>query len=286
MYVAAFQLNASASPREIYFILRKQKQGDNWKKVIELGIEGDGNDAILARFGRDIKKVCQIWKVRENDEFEYPEYNGLDMTPPKWRPTGKGKVVRVVYPIVKNDNIVEFYIAEREDVITNLLAHINNNMMNETFGVYDNSWVNGKPVHTPTEDELAEVRKRKREILNRVKEMGLDAAIDCGEFDKWISPSWREPHSKEAMIERKMRNNAVKKIPKDFSNGALETMFEEMTDEDYRHVNKEIAENANKTPLLIDHATGEVMNNQAVDDQEKPSAPEPEPAKPAADDLP
>ena len=286
MFVAGFQLNASASPREIYFIIRKQRQGDNWKKIIELGVEGDGNDAILARFGRDIKKINQIWKVRENDVFEYPEYNGLDMDPPKWKPKGSGKIVRVVYPIIKNDNIIEFYIAEREDVITNLLAHINNNLMNETFGVYDGSWSNGRPVHTPTEAEKAEVKKKKREILNKVSAMGLDAAIDCGEFDEWISPAWREPHSKEAMIERKMRNNAIKKIPKNFSNGALETMFDEMSDENYRNVNREITEKANKTPLKIDHCTGEVMNDQPMTDQDKSSAPEPVSANPAVDDLP
>ncbi|HBR31928.1 MAG TPA: hypothetical protein DD733_07580, partial [Clostridiales bacterium] len=168
MYVAGFQLNASASPKEIYFILRKTKQGDEWKKQIELGVEGDGNDAILARFGRDIKKICQIWKVKENDEFTYPCFNGLDMQPPTWKPTGSGKLSKIVYPVVKNDNIIEFYISERADVIVNLLAHITNNMMYETFGIYDGSWKNGQPVHKPTEAEKAEVKKKKRDILGRV----------------------------------------------------------------------------------------------------------------------
>ncbi len=35
---------------------RKQfGQSDNWVKVIEMGIEGDGNDAILSKFGRNVK---------------------------------------------------------------------------------------------------------------------------------------------------------------------------------------------------------------------------------------
>ncbi|MGP6643367.1 hypothetical protein ACTZNT_27105, partial [Klebsiella pneumoniae] len=51
MTIAALQVNASAIPREVYFqtrnVNRKQfGQSDNWVKVIEMGIEGDGNDAI------------------------------------------------------------------------------------------------------------------------------------------------------------------------------------------------------------------------------------------------
>ena len=50
-------------------------------------------------------------------------------------PTGKGKVVRVVYPIEMSDGTIEYHIAEREDVVKNLIAHINQNLMNETFGI-------------------------------------------------------------------------------------------------------------------------------------------------------
>src|SRR5690606_33896978 len=71
MNVAALKLNAAASPREVYFQLRNVqvkkkvdgKEVTEWKKQIEMGIEGDGNDAILARFGRDIAKVGQFWLV-------------------------------------------------------------------------------------------------------------------------------------------------------------------------------------------------------------------------------
>ncbi len=39
------------------------------------------------------------------------------MTDPEWGPTGKGKVVRVVYPIEMSDGTIEYHIAEREDVV-------------------------------------------------------------------------------------------------------------------------------------------------------------------------
>ena len=45
-----------------------------------------------------------------------------------------------MYPLQKNDGTIEYHIAEREGVVKNLLAHINNNMMNETFGIAENRY--------------------------------------------------------------------------------------------------------------------------------------------------
>lgn len=283
--VACFQLNAAASPREVYFQTRNVKGADgNWKKQIEMGIEGDGNDALLARFGRDVVEVGQFWKVRENDDFVYPTFNGLDMDPPKWTPKGCGKLVRVVYPIIKSSKDgkrhVEFYISEREDVIKNLIAHINSNMMNETFGFAESK-------RKATNDQKSKIEARKRELLKRANDLGLDAALDDPELQPWISPAWTEFHSRESMIERKMRNNAIKKIPKDFGNGALETMFEETTDEVYRSTAREIRDNANRDMIdvQVDTNTGEVLNPDALPEtthKEPPVSPAEPPAEPPA----
>ena len=279
--VACFQLNAAASPREVYFQTRNVKGADgSWKKQIEMGIEGDGNDALLARFGRDVVEVGQFWKVREKDDFTYPTFNGLDMDPPKWTPKGGGKIVRIVYPIIKGSKDgkrrVEFYISEREDVIKNLIAHINSNMMNETFGFAESK-------RKATNDQKIKIEARKRELLKRANDLGLDAALDDSELQPWISPAWTELHSRESMIERKMRNNAIKKIPKDFGNGALETMFEEATDDVYRSTAREIRDNANRDMIdvQVDKNTGEVVNPEAL--PERTPQPFPEPQQPEAE---
>lgn len=258
--VACFQLNAAASPREVYFQTRNVKSASGeWKKQIEMGIEGDGNDALLARFGRGVVEVGQFWKVREKDDFTYPSFNGLDMDPPKWTPKGGGKLVRIVYPIIKSGKdgkrCVEFYIAEREDVIKNLIAHINSNMMNETFGFAESK-------RKATNDQKTKIEARKRDLLRKANDLGLDGALDDPELQPWISPAWTEFHSRESMIERKMRNNAIKKIPKDFGNGAMETMFEETTDEAYRSASREIQDHANREMIdvQVDTNTGEVLN--------------------------
>ncbi|MCQ2010574.1 hypothetical protein NOM01_11155 [Sporolactobacillus sp. STSJ-5] len=263
LQVAALKLNAAASPREVYFQLRNvgfQAQGSKdkvWKKQIEMGIEGDGNDSILARFGRDVKSVKQFWMIRENDKFEYPSYNGLEMTSPKWTPSGTGKVIRVVYPIIKTDDTVEYYIAERADVARNLIAHISNNLMNETFGIAESRY-------KATAEQKKEISKKKKELLKKASDLGLDA-LDDPSLSDYISPAWKDPQSRETMIIRKMRNNIVKKIPKDFGNALIQMSYEE-TDGETSRVRKEIATNANRE--TIDVEVSETGSNQ---EEEQPN---------------
>lgn len=265
--VAALQLNATANPRECYFQLRNvsTKGADGkavWKKKIEMGIEGDGFDSLVNRFGRDVKKVCPHWLVREDDVFKYPRYSGLELTPPEWEPAGTGKVVRVVYPIISTDNTVNYYISERADVKKNLIAHINNNLMNETFGICADRY-------KADDKQKAEIAEKKREILNKAKELDLDALLDSPEFDKYISPAWKEEQSRESMIVRKMRNNIVKKIPKNFSSSFEAEIYNENSDETYKTYNAEyeIVEEQPLEPVAlldngvkVDKSTGEVKN--------------------------
>lgn len=265
--VAALQLNASANPRECYFQIRNvavkgaDGKSTTWKKKIEMGIEGDGYDALVNRFGRDVKKVYPHWLVREDDDFKYPRYAGLELTPPEWQPKGTGKVVRVVYPIQSTDGCVDYYISERADVKKNLIAHISNNLMNETFGVCADRY-------KATDEQKVQIAEKKREILNKAKELDLDSLLDSADFDKYISPAWKEEQSRESMIVRKMRNNIVKKIPKDFSSSYVAEIYNENSDETYKTYNTEYAlvEEEPLEPVAladgtkVDTETGEVKS--------------------------
>lgn len=236
--VASLELNPSAEPAECYFQIRNVKRKveggkDEYKKVIEFNIQGDGYDAILARFGRGVKKVYPFWVVRENDYFEYPQYDGLQCTPPKWSPTGGGNVVRIVYPVLFDDNTIQFYIGEKEEVKKNLLAHINNNLMNETFGIAESRY-------KATPDQLAKINKKKDDLKRKAKTIGF-GALDDEELAPYISPSWKEDFSRESMIIRKMRNNVVRKIPKDFGNSAIMESYSEATSEEYTATKNAIA---------------------------------------------
>ena len=238
--VATLQLNPTASPSEVYFQIRNVsvKGADGkpvWKKKIEMGIQGDGFDALVSRFGRNVKRVYPCWLVREDDDFKYPRYAGLELTPPEWQPKGTGKVVRVVYPIQSTDGAVDYYISERADVKRNLIAHISNNLMNETFGVCADRY-------KATEEQKKQIAEKKKELLNKAKSLELDALLDSEDFDKYISPAWKEEQSRESMIVRKMRNNIVKKIPKSFESSLANEIFNESTDETYKTYNEEFVE--------------------------------------------
>lgn len=260
--VAHLELNAIAQPSECYFQIRNVKTNnkdsngkDIYKKQIEFGIQADGYDAILNRFGRDIKKVYPFWLVREDDKFEYPKYNGLEYVPPQWEPKGTGEVVRIVYPILYNDDTLHFYIGERADVVKNLLAHINNNLMNETFGIAKSRY-DAKP------EQLAQINKKKSELKAKAKQLGF-GALDDEELEPYISPSWKEDFSREAMIIRKIRNNIVKKIPKDFGSPAIYESFSESSNEDY---------STNKRVILDQTASYEVASLEATEGENSPQS--------------
>lgn len=261
--VASLELNPAATPREVYFQTRNVKKGakgkEVWVKQVEMGIEGDGNDAIVAKFGRNVKTVHQFWEVREGDVFVYPKHRGIELTPPEWEPKGEGKVIRVVYPITMTTGEVVYHIAERKDVIKNLIAHVKQNMMNETFGI-------AKSRFDATAKQKEEIDALKEAVISEVSTLGLDAALEQlnDTYAKFISPAWKEPQSRESMILRKMRNNITKKIPKDFGNAYVTNQYDEATDEDYARVRKDITEQANRIPLDIEAPTAQVVE-QTVD---------------------
>lgn len=251
-------LNITAVPRECYLMFRNVKVGDTWKKVFEFGIEGDGNDKVLRKYGVDVKRVHPIWVVREGDAFTYPAFSGIDVTPPTWSPKSyTGKVTKVVYPIEMTDGLVTFHITERESVVTNLQAHISNNLMKAK------------------EADIKAADKAK--LLKEIANMGLEELIQYEPAQSWISPAWKNAGSSEAMILRKLRNNCVKKIPKDFSNAFIAKAYE-LTYEDYEQyevdprINKEealevdIEENAGTTPI----ETNLVIEEVVEEDIDKP----------------
>ena len=242
--VASLKLNANAVPRECYFQLRsKQDANGKWIKEVELGIEGDGNDAILRQFGVDVKKVHPVWLVKEGDEFTYPKHKGMELTPPEWEEKGEStKVIRVVYPVEMTDGKVQYLIAERESVKTNLLAHVRNSMTNKTFGIC-------KDIYKATDAQKAEIKAKKNEILDALRGCPtIEDMLECEVARPFISAAWLD--TPEAMIVRKMRNNAIKKYPKNFNSMASQSIIQ--MDETYQQVQEEIAENANSEDFIVD----------------------------------
>lgn len=259
----SLKLNANAVPREVYFQLRSKQINGKWKKVVEMGIEGDGNDALLRQFGNGIQKVYPAWLVKDGDDFTYPKRKGIEITPPEWAPKGLSeKTVRVVYPIKLDDGTVDYLIAEREPVKTNLIAHIRNNMMNETFGFVTGTKKDkyGKTVdrtrYDATPEEKEKIKAKKAEIMDAVRACEtLEDILKCEAAIPYISAAWLD--TPESMIVRKMRNNAIKKYPKNMNQMASSSLLQ--LDETYKTSQEEITENENSEEFVVADADAVVV---------------------------
>lgn len=240
---ASLKLNANAVPREVYFQLRSKQINGQWCKIVEMGIEGDGNDALLRQFGNNIDTVYPVWLVKDGDDFTYPRRRGINVEPAEWTQKGlSDKTVRVVYPVKLKDGTVDYLIAEREPVRTNLIAHIRNNLLNETFGICENRYK-----ATPKQKE--QIKAKKEEILSVVRECEtLEDILKCEVAKPYISAAWLD--TPEAMIVRKMRNNAIKKFPKNLNSMASSSLLQ--LDETYKVAQEEIKENENSQEFTVD----------------------------------
>lgn len=240
---ASLKLNANALPREVYFQIRNRKVGNQWVKEVEVGVEGDGNDALLRNFGAGVEQVYPVWLVKEGDDFVYPKRIGIDTKPPEWEEKGLSeKVIRVVYPVKMVDGTIQYLISERSGVKVNLIAHIRNNLMNETFGICESRY-------KANDKQKAEIKAKKEAILDIARQCEtVDDMLASAELRPYISAAWLD--TPESMICRKMRNNAIKKFPKDLNRIAKQSMLE--MDETYKNAQEEIAEKANTQELLIE----------------------------------
>jgi len=245
--VAMFQLNICAEPRECYLQFRNMQNANaSWTEEFEFGLEGDGNDKILRKYGVGIKRVNGIgvgvhqpWLIREGDEFTLPQYKGLGKSEPTWIPKNyTNKVIAVLYPIEMEDGTAEYLTAFREDVVRNLQAHITNNILSKKY------------------DSV------RAGIIKKIASMNLNQILEDDSLSDYISPAWRNPQSREAMIVRKMRNNATKGYPKDFGDSFIASEYEKTFEDydQYRKPNGESIENdveqeineSGKEPLKIE----------------------------------
>ena len=252
---ASLKLNANAIPREVYFQLRGKQVNGQWVKMVEMGIEGDGNDALLRQFGNNIDTVYPVWLVKDGDEFTYPRRRGIEVEPAEWTPKGlSDKTVRVVYPVKLKDGTIDYLIAEREPVRTNLIAHIRNNMLNETFKICTDRY-------KATAEQKEKIKAKKEEILSAVRSCEtLEDILNCEVAKPYISAAWLD--TPEAMIVRKMRNNAIKKFPKNLNSMASSSLLQ--LDETYKASQEEIAENENSQEFTAEDESV-VAESEAVE---------------------
>ena len=159
-----------------------------------------------------------------------------------------------VYMVKLKDGTIDYLIAEREPVRTNLIAHIRNNLLNETFGICENRYK-----ATPKQKE--QIRARKEEVLSAIRECEtLEDILRCEAAKPYISAAWLD--TPEAMIVRKMRNNAIKKFPKNLNSMASSSLLQ--LDETYKTAQEEVRESENSQEFAVEDESV-VAESEAVE---------------------
>lgn len=238
--VGLTELNCAGQPSEAYFDMRK-----TWVKVVnkETGKEesrlvynvtikpqGAGNEKLVRKYGVGLKKgtgLHQAILIHEGDVVTMPQYEGAVITPLKVETKFENinnKVIGVAYVIEKEDGSEDYLIATREGIKPNIIAQIRQNALYK-FKVEK---TNSKGATYEAVDEDARDRFYTKLDADAEK-MNVDELITA--YKDYVNPTYTSGGSKESMILRKMKNNALKYYPKEYDNSyiknAVENMFEE-----------------------------------------------------------
>lgn len=179
---------------QVFIDKRKDKTG-NYVSINATPM-GNAYEIMTARFGVNVKTIHPARIVHEGDELELPQYEGLKATPIKHKTTLKGlsgKAIAIYYIIEKTDGTLEYAISTREQVASNLKAHILNNA-------------------------LRDANFKRDELMKELENMTLDDILTSKELSGLISPSYRSPATREQMIITKMKKNALLHYTRDLGN--------------------------------------------------------------------
>ena len=266
------ELNYASIPSEIYFDLRKttvkytdkETGEEKTKEVYSIAIkpQGAGNEKLVRKYGVGLKKDTGLHNailIREKDEFIMPQYNGIEITPPVYKPrleNANNKVVAVMYPAEKVDGSVEYLIATRDSVKANIIAQIRQNTLYTFKKKYTAK--NGKEYETNDK----EARDKFYEELNKKAEnMTVDEMLADEEILKYVNPTYTSGGSKEQMILRKMKNNALKNYPKEYDNSVVKNAVNNMFEE-----NDESVLERKDITKKVERELDEDLNDDVIDD--------------------
>ena len=181
---------------QVFLDKRFSKKTGTWS--VKATPMGSAYEIMTQRFGVNVKTVHPARVIHEGDEFELPQFNGLEMTPVHFKPTLEGldgKAIAVYYLIEKTDGTLDFAIATREGVARNLMAQI----LNAT---------------------LKQEGVDRRELMSHLEGKTLDELLSDDYLAQWISPAYRSPSSREMMIVGKMKKNALLHYTRDLGSAA------------------------------------------------------------------
>lgn len=287
--IAVTEINPATIPSEAYCDIRGN--------ILIFKPQGVGNERLVRKFGVGIKPetgLHKAWVIREGDDFSLPQFDGLEIIAPTWTPKSlSGKVIAVVYPLEKANGDVEWLMADRSSVIANVVAQVRQNAL-YAFIAKDEQ---GKPVYRYGK-QVVDIKARDAyyERVNQLAEAAkgdLDKFLANAEIKRYVNPTYTSYGSMEAMIERKMKNNALKQYPKDYESSVIAKAVADMAedrddtldgDAQYVDVSENVIEKVEEETKRP--AKGEPVHDFSVDDETgeivtEPAKPEPKPEKAA-----
>ena len=198
------ELNYAAIPSEIYFDIRKTSKGT----VLTIKPQGAGYETLTRKYGVGLKKDVGLHNailIREGDEFILPQYNGIETTPPVYKPKFENinkKVVAVMYPAVKIDDTVEYLIAPREGIKPNIIAQIRQNTLYNFFKKDDK----GHFLKDKNDNKIIDTEAR-QDFWDKLdawaESKTVDEMLADKEYAGYINPTYTSGGSREQMVIRK-----------------------------------------------------------------------------------
>lgn len=239
-YAMVYSLNTDN--REVFVIIRNENRGSKqfakWVKVVEVKPQYRGVLKILSTFGRDVEKVYPEWVVREHDKFKYPYHKGVEVVPPEWEQHGyDGEILRVVVPIKYKDGTIDYRIAERESVATNIKAQIKQTLMGKA---------------------------EKDEVLAKIQDMSLDELLVDKTISKYVNDTYIGL-SKEEMLITKLVLNAVKRVQIDYSSALARELNEKTFD------NADVYKKAHNAEEVLALSNAPMLDVQEVEVSQEPA---------------
>lgn len=255
-YAVIYRLNSDN--REVFVIIRNEKREketggrkeEYWIKKVEIKPQYKGQLKILSSYGRNIKRVYPEWIVREGDDFKYATFKGVSIEPPEWTPKSyDGKVLRVIVPIEYSDGFIDYRIAERESVATNIKAQIKQTLMNN-------------------KDKQESAR-----VLELIKDYTLDQLLGDKDIAKYVNDTYTGL-SAEEMIITKLVLNATKRVQIDYEkalprNGGLARELNEKT-----YDNADVYTKSHKAEQLLVNAQTPLELEGPIEEEVTTKAPE------------
>lgn len=216
-FVANMELNVANN--EVALTLRNKDVNGVKIPMLEYKIQGVGNDKIIRRFGNNVKDV-KSYIVYEGDDFTLPYVDGFNYVLPKYNPKFKSqKALYAVYLIKLENGDIDVSIGSREDVKVSVLAHI------EDTHRFNDAYAKNKALKDDLEKATLD------ELIG-----GKFADLMVGGKTLIRNKAYTGAN-RERMVERKLRNWALRKWSHNLDFGRVEYQksFEETFEDEEKY---------------------------------------------------